>query len=96
LTIALVALVHNEFECPKYLIYKLSFEYEGLIEQSSLSQRSKKLLPFTLDAWNVIFQVLRILAYSLFLSKFHDDLQEKRGEMLKFFVSLSIVAWKDQ
>jgi len=28
LTIALVALVHNEFEYPKYLIYEPPFEYK--------------------------------------------------------------------
>ena len=96
LTIALVALVHSEFEWPKCLSHNPPFEKDGSIDQRSSSRRSKKLLPFTSEAWNSIFQVLRILSHSLFLSNSQEDLHRKMGMRSNFFVSLSTIEWRVQ
>ena len=51
---ALVALTHSKFDCPKYLIYEPPLEYKGLIGLRSSSRRSKNYLSLTSKAWNVI------------------------------------------
>jgi len=75
LVIALVALAHIKFECPKYLIYRLPLYTKGLMEQSSLSSKSRKCSPLKLDIWKVICQFLILLSHSSFLLKLHNVLQ---------------------
>ena len=96
LTMALVALTHKEFECPKYLIHEPPLVYEGSIGWRSSSNRSRSCLPFASDTWKVIFQIFKISLHSLFLSKSQDDLHGNKGVKLNIFVSLSTMEWRGQ
>jgi len=90
---AIVALTHKEFECPKYLIHEPPLVYEGSIGWRSSSNRLRSCLPFASDTWRVIFQ---ISLHSLFLSKSQDDLHGNKGVKLNIFVSLSTMEWRGQ
>ena len=63
---------------------------------SPSSRSSKKCLSLVLEAWNVIFQLLRILLHLFFLSNFHENLQERIGTRSNFLVSLSTSQWRVQ
>jgi len=67
-------LAQSELECPKNLSYNSSLEYKDLIGFKSSLSSSKKYYSLAFNIWNVILQLLRILSYLLFLSKFYEDL----------------------
>ena len=52
---ALVALVHNEFDRLKCLSHSLSFTADGSIGFELSSRSSKKFLPLESDVWKSIF-----------------------------------------
>jgi len=89
----IVAYTYKEFECVKYLIYEPPLVYKGFIGWRSSFKRSRNCLPIILDTWNIIFQILEMLSYSLFLSKFQDNLYGDNSVRLKSFVSLSTMEW---
>ena len=91
---ALVALTHNKFECLKYLIQEPPLVYEGSIGQRLLLRRSRKCLPLSSDAWNIIFHCFSILSHSLFLSKPQDDLHSNNGVRLNSLDSLLTIEWR--
>lgn len=94
LIIALVALIHNEFKCLKYLIYRLLLIYKGSIGRILLFKRLRKYLSLKLDAWKMICQFLMIFLHSFFLSKSYDVLHKNSGVRLNFLVSLSTNVWR--
>ena len=94
LTIALVALVHNELEWPKNLSHEPPLAAYSSIEFEFSSRRFIKLWPLVFDAWNDIFQLLRIESYLLFLLKSHNNLHRKIGKILNSLVSLSTLLWR--
>ena len=55
LTMALVALVHNEFDRLKCLSHSLSFTADGSIGFELSSRSSKKFLLLESDVWKSIF-----------------------------------------
>ena len=95
LMIALVALAHSEFECPRYLSQDPLLAYIGSRRLLSSSHNSKKCCPFRLDAWKAVFQLERMLLHLLFLLNSQDDLQGKRSRGLKHLVSVSTALWRD-
>ena len=94
LMIALEALAYKELEWPKNFSYSPFLEYKDSIGFKSSSRRFKKYFSLLLEAWNVIFQLLRILSHSFFLSNFHKDLQGKIRTRSKFFISLLTIVWR--
>ena len=59
------------------------------------SCRSKKCLSLESEAWNVIFQVLRISSHLLFLLNSHEDLHGNMRTKSKFFISLLTISCKN-
>ena len=95
MVIGLVALVYNEFECPKCLINRPSFVHKGLMVLSLSSSRLRNCFSLRLDAWKIIYQFLIILSYSSFLLKSYDTFDREMGIRLNFFVLLSTNVYKD-
>ena len=91
---ALIALIYNKFECLKYLIYRPSLIYEGLIGKRLLYRRLRKYLSLKSDTWKIICQFLIMLSYHYFLSKFHDVLHGSSSIRLNYFVFLSTNTWR--
>ena len=85
LTITLKALVQSEFECLKYLSHGPLLAIEDSIEFELLSRSSRKWCPLSFDAWNCIFQLLRMLSHLFFLLKSHKDLHGKMRVRSNFF-----------
>ena len=88
LTMALNALAYNKFEWPKYFSHNSPLEYKSLMGCRLSSKSSRNSLPFVSEAWNIIFQLLRILLHLFFLSNSYKNLHGKIGTRSNFFVSL--------
>jgi len=80
--------MHKEFEWLKTLSQDSSLVQEGLMMLLSLSSRSRNYFPLRSKAWNIIFQMFRMLSLLLFLLKSHEVLLGKSGVGLKTLVSL--------
>ena len=90
LTMALVALAHNEFEWPKYFSHNPSFKYISSILLRLSLRRSIKFLLLSSNALNITFYLLINSSHSFFQLNSHEDLHGKRGVKLNFLVLLSI------
>ena len=64
---ALAAWAHSELEWPKAWSHGPPFAEDGSISLESLSNKSRKCLPFPSDAWKVIFHNLADSSQSTFL-----------------------------
>ena len=93
LVIALVAQEQSEFKWPNYNNHGPPLENDGSTGHESLSNRSRKLLPFGSDTWKVILHCKRIDSHSDFLQKSQEDLHGKDGIETMFLVSLSTIWW---
>ena len=93
LVMARVALVQREFECLKAWSHGPPLMYNGSIILKSSSNKSMKLFPFPLEAWKHIFYCFIMLSLSVFLQKFHEVLQGKKGVGLNDLESLSMSLW---
>ena len=92
LTMALEALMHSELEWPKYFSHEPPLKYVSSMIFESSSRSSKKFLPLASEAWNVIFQVLRISSHLVFQLNCYEDLHGKIGMRLN---SLSTMLCKN-
>jgi len=93
LVMAWVALVQREFECPKAWSHSPPLMYDGSIILKSSSNKFMKLFPFPSEAWKCIFHCFIMLSLSVFLQKFHEVLQGKKGVGLNDLESLSTSLW---
>ena len=92
LTIALVALVHKEFEWPKYYNQGPPLIYNSSIELRLLSNNFRKFFSLRSATWKFIFHWERTESYFHFLLKSYNDLHGKIGIELKLLKSLSTSA----
>ena len=90
LIVALVALVHNEFEWLKYCNQELPLTFKDLVGFRLSSTKSRKFLLLESATWKDIPHCKRTELYFLFLQKSQEDLQEKVGMKLKLLEFLSI------
>ena len=79
LIMALVALVHNEFEWLKYCNQELPLTFKDLVGFRLSSTKSRKFLPLESTTWKDIPHCKRTELHSLFLQKSQEDLQGKVG-----------------
>ena len=95
MTIALIALIHSEFEWLKSFSHNLYFEYVGSIMWRLLSRSSRKFLPLLSKAWNVIFHRFMISSHSFFWLKSYKDLHGRSSNRLNLLISLSTISWSN-
>ena len=86
---ALVALVHNKFDKPKYCNQGPPLIFEGMIEFRSSSNKSRKFLPLKFAAWKDILHYNMAELLFFLLQKSQEDLQEKEGIESKLLELLS-------
>jgi len=79
----------KQVELIKCLSHRLLFAIDSSNGFESSFTRSKKLCPLSSNTWKVILQNLRMFLHSVFLLKFHDNLQEKIDDKLNFPAFLS-------
>jgi len=92
---ALEALMYNKLEWLKYFSYKPPLEYISSIMFEWSSRSSKKFLSLVSEAWNIIFQILRISLHLVFQLNSHKDLYRRIGMKLNLFISLLTMSCKN-
>ena len=95
LIMALVALVHNKFDRPKYYNQELFLTFKSSIRFRLSSNKSRKFFPLESAAWKDILHYNMAESLSLLLQKFQEDLQGKEGTELKLLEYLSTKVYND-